>query len=551
MRTPHFERTVWQADQQIFPSTFGTHTRGTLSPGFMPTLRGTITFVVVSVLIVWSVLVSDGQTPSAVLSFDGAAAGSHPASALVLGTDGNLYGTTLQGGSGTGLAGHGTVFRLTAAGAATTLYAFTGGSDGASPTALTQATDGNFYGATTTGGTGGYGTLFRLSPGGALTTLYTFTGKTDGATPNAPTAASDGNVYGTTRTGGSGYGTMFQLTTAGTLTTLHAFGGGTDGASPLAALVQGSDGNLYGTTGYGGSATGYDGSGTVFRATAAGAVTTLHAFNGAAEGSYPYAPLMQGTDGAFYGTTSGSASGSNYGTAFRVAADGTLTTLHAFTNAADGNGPAGGLAQDAAGTLYGTTHTGGLRTDSSFADGTLFSLTTAGALTTLSTFDGAVSGAGYNPEASLISGGNGLLYGVTPNGGTSDAGLVFTLTAASHPAFFTGEVSVGSGVYYLAFSTGNYFGYYSYLPDSHYIYHYDLGYEYVFDAADGKSGVYFYDFKSGGYFYTSPTFPFPYMYDFTLNSVVYYYPDPNNAGRYNTDGYRFFYVFSTGQTISK
>ena len=84
-----------------------------------------------------------------------------------------------------------------------------------------------------------------------------------------------------------------------------------------------------------------------------------------------------------------------------------------------------------------------------------------------------------------------------------------------------------------------------------YIYHFDLGYEYTFDANDGKSGVYFYDFKSNDFFYTSPTFPFPDLYDFGLNSAVDYFPDPNNPGRYNTDGVRYFYVFSTGQFIAK
>ena len=119
------------------------------------------------------------------------------------------------------------------------------------------------------------------------------------------------------------------------------------------------------------------------------------------------------------------------------------------------------------------------------------------------------------------------------------------------PAFFDGETALGSGVYYLTFPDGNSFGYYSFLSDPDYIYHFDLGYEYVFDANDGQSGAYFYDFASSDFFYTSPIFPFPYLYDFGLNSVVYYYPDPNNPGHYNTDGRREFYVFSTGQIITK
>ena len=120
-----------------------------------------------------------------------------------------------------------------------------------------------------------------------------------------------------------------------------------------------------------------------------------------------------------------------------------------------------------------------------------------------------------------------------------------------HPSFFTGEESLGEGVYYLTFPNGNYLGYYSYLTDSSYLYHFDLGYEYVFDADDGNSGIYLFDFTSGDFFYTSPSFAFPYLYDFGLESVVYYYPDPNNAGHYNTDGIRYFYVFNTGQIISR
>ncbi|MBE7157836.1 MAG: hypothetical protein INR62_05290 [Rhodospirillales bacterium] len=125
-----------------------------------------------------------------------------------------------------------------------------------------------------------------------------------------------------------------------------------------------------------------------------------------------------------------------------------------------------------------------------------------------------------------------------------------TATSVSLP-FFDGEVSLGNGVYYLQFPDRNIFGYYAFLADPHYLYHFDLGYEYVFDAKDGQKGVYLYDFTSGHFFYTSPTFPFPYLYDFTLNAVLYYYADPNNPGRYNTNGTRYFYNFATGQIITE
>ncbi len=108
-----------------------------------------------------------------------------------------------------------------------------------------------------------------------------------------------------------------------------------------------------------------------------------------------------------------------------------------------------------------------------------------------------------------------------------------------------------NGVFYLTLGNGNTFGYYGYFPDPHFIYHLDMGYEYWFDAADGHDGIYFYDFKSGSFFYTSPSFSFPYLYDFSLNTFLYYYPDPNNSSRYNTNGARYFYNFGTGQIITK
>ena len=123
--------------------------------------------------------------------------------------------------------------------------------------------------------------------------------------------------------------------------------------------------------------------------------------------------------------------------------------------------------------------------------------------------------------------------------------------ASTLPAFFTGEAALSNGVYYLAFANGNFFGYYSFLADPAYLYHFDLGFEYVFDTADGHGGVYFYDFASSDFFYTSPSFPFPYLYDFGLNTVLYYYSDPNNAGHYNTDGVRYFYDFASRGIITK
>ena len=131
-----------------------------------------------------------------------------------------------------------------------------------------------------------------------------------------------------------------------------------------------------------------------------------------------------------------------------------------------------------------------------------------------------------------------------------DIAGVQSLYGVPHPAFFSGEQALGDGVYYLAFPTGSPFGYYSYLSDAHYLYHFDLGYEYWFDADDNESGIYFYDFASQTFFYTSPGFPFPYLYDFTLGTVLYYYPDASAPGHYSHNP-RYFYDFATGRIITK
>ena len=149
------------------------------------------------------------------------------------------------------------------------------------------------------------------------------------------------------------------------------------------------------------------------------------------------------------------------------------------------------------------------------------------------------------------SGSTLTIYGTTITFTSGSSLTSGTPLASTHPAFFANEIALGNGAYFLELPSNQPFGYYSYLSDPSYLYHFDMGYEYLMDAADGMSGVYLYDFKSQGFFYTSPGFSFPYLYDFALSSVVYYYPDPNNAGHYNTDGVRYFYVFNTGQIISK
>jgi uncharacterized repeat protein (TIGR03803 family) len=300
--------------------------------------------------------------------------GAYPIGGVILANDGNLYGTT----SGGGTHGAGIVFKITSAGKLTTVYNFcsqSGCVDGWDPNApLIQGTDGNFYGVTVLGGTGGCGgchgggIAFRLTPAGKLTVLHDFcTGScTDGANPSNPLVqGSDGNFYSVI-TGRSGYfdGDLFKMTLSGKLTVLYKFcslSNCTDGAFPVGSLTQGADGAFYGTTS-GGGAVSDSGSGTFYKITPAGKLTTLHSFDYTTKGNYgslPLAGVVLGTDGNFYGTTYQGGMGCVFGcgTIFEMTPAGKLTTLHLF-DGTDGAGPYG-LFQDTSGSFYGATGSGG------------------------------------------------------------------------------------------------------------------------------------------------------------------------------------------------
>jgi uncharacterized repeat protein (TIGR03803 family) len=339
--------------------------------------------------------------------------GASPWGGLVQGTDGDLYGTAFLGGA----SGNGTVFKITLAGVLTTLYSFSW-SEGANPSvSLVQGTDGSFYGKTLNGGTSGKGMIFKVTPAGGLTPLYSFSYGTDGASPYAGLVqGTDGDFFGTASAGGTfNSGVVFKITPAGALTTLYEFSYGSGGANPFAGLVQGSDGNFYGTTVAGGT----NNEGTVFKITPAGALTTLYSFVGS-DGRFPQEALVQGTDGNFYGTTpSGGTSGS--GTIFKITPTGTLTTLYSFVGS-DGATPQGGLVQGTDGNFYGTTNQGG-----TIGFGTVFKITPAGTLTSLHSFAGTE---GRYPRAGIVQGADGIFYGTTAAGGTGNHGTVFKITPA-------------------------------------------------------------------------------------------------------------------------
>jgi uncharacterized repeat protein (TIGR03803 family) len=253
--------------------------------------------------------------------------GAAPGSALALGTNGNFYGTAPEGGTNS----YGTIFEFTHEGKLTVLHAFSNGADGAYPGApLLQFTNGNLYGTTVGGGSNGYGTIFQLTAAGVVLPLYSFTNGADGSAPeSALIDGHDGNLYGTCTAGGLfGSGTIFRITTAGVLTPLYSFSGASpdapyynnDGASPR-TLDLGADGNFYGVAYEGGT----NGAGGIFQFSQSGGLTPIYSFNYLqftgevdvnSDGGKPIS-LLQSSDGDFYGLAYAGGS-SGFGTFFRI-----------------------------------------------------------------------------------------------------------------------------------------------------------------------------------------------------------------------------------------
>jgi uncharacterized repeat protein (TIGR03803 family) len=337
--------------------------------------------------------------------------GQYPVSTLVMGADGDFYGATQNGGV-YGLY-NGTIFKISPSGVLTTLHSFDV-VDGLNPYGtLLFASDGNLYGTTNQGGIctsgGGCGTVFSISPSGTFTTLYNFclqTGCPDGEFPvGGLIEGSDGNIYGTTNAGGrllcngGGCGTIFRITKSGVLTTLHFFSK-TDGAYPSPALIEAHRGVFYGSTAGGGAT----GNGTVFAMTWGGKVTTLYSFNGT-DGGGPFV-LTAGTDGNFYGTTLGGGR-HNQGTLYKITPYGTLTTLHVF--AGTFYYYFGALTQYTNGTFFGTTYFGGPAND-----GTIYNLSVGlKAFVKLQPSTGNVGGT-VSILGSNLSGATSVLFNGTP-----------------------------------------------------------------------------------------------------------------------------------------
>ena len=420
------------------------------------------------------------QTYTTLLSFDFKDGGKPQGQALVQATNGYLYGIASAPSDG-----NGTVFRMTTGGVLTTIHKFHD-SDGSGPNGLVQANNGEFYGTTSSGGANldaegiGAGTFFKMTAGGALTTLYSFcaqSGCTDGEHPIGLVQATNGDFYGMTTLGGTtNQGTIFKITPSGTPTTLVNFDG-TNGYAPNAALIQATDGNFYGTTFEGGAncTTNFPaGCGTLFKMTRSGTLTTLYSFcsqTNCTDGAYPSGPLVQANNGDIYGITEGGgphldAQSDTAGTVFKITQSGTLTTgLYNFcsqTGCMDGAAPAAGLVQGSDGNLYGTTEYGGTGggdcgSGGTLGCGTIFVITPGGTPPTLFGNFCAQSDCPHYPEEGLAQDTNGVFYGTTAGGGADDkcppvisqgCGTVFSFSVGPGPFVETRPTSgaVGSTV---------------------------------------------------------------------------------------------------------
>lgn len=328
--------------------------------------------------------VSPKGTETTLHEFTGSPDGEYPNAVIVDGT-GTLYGTTYYGGTSTYQScsfGCGVLFKLTSSGQETILHSFDAPpEDGILPQAgVTLASNGVLYGTTTDGGAGtgirgisGDGTIYRFA-NGKETLLYSFTDGVDGALPSAGLLLHRGALYGTANFGGTGpcstsfgggCGTVFKFNKSGE-STLYEFQNGADGGFPAASLIVDGAGNLYGTTVLGGDLN-CDiggppaGCGVVFKLAPSGQETVLYTFTGSRDGAWPSDALVMDSAGNLYGTAYyGGDLQCNYGlgcgTVFKIDASGQFSVIHTFKGT-DGAFPRALIAGD--GKLYGVTNGGG------------------------------------------------------------------------------------------------------------------------------------------------------------------------------------------------
>jgi uncharacterized repeat protein (TIGR03803 family) len=314
--------------------------------------------------------------------------------------------------------------------------------------ALIQATDGNYYGANSGGGAHYSGDVFRVTPTGEITAIYSFCSQpncADGTDPIwGPVLGSDGNLYGLTESGGSyagstsGSGTFYKLTLGGELTTLYTFCSATpctDGQFPN-GIVLGQNGNFYGTAYTGGQFN----QGDVFEITPTGKLTVLHSFCSlahCADGYNPIYPPIQGSNGNIYGTTLYDGQNSS-GVLYELTSSGDYQVLHNFcySSPCEGGGQPNMITAGANGNVFGTALYGG-----TLGNGTAFAITSTNQYRVIANFDYLRGG----PSAGMAQASDGNLYGTTVGPGSGQSGgTIFEVTPEGRYTDFYmfGECSV-------------------------------------------------------------------------------------------------------------
>jgi uncharacterized repeat protein (TIGR03803 family) len=395
---------------------------------------------------------TQAQVLHTIAVFDGTN-GNGPYSSVVQGIDGNIYGTTDSGGNPNTQSG--TLFRVTPSGKLTDLYNFcskprcTDGSSPASPPVV--GTDGNLYGVAG-GGILNQGVVYKMTLSGEYSVLYSFCPThpcTDGVGPGGIILGADGNFYGAAGGGNaSNGGVIFSISPSGQLKVLYRFCSVApncqDGAGPNTPIL-GTDGNFYGVTSGGGSL----GGGVLYELSSTGAYTVLYNFCSYLEGcSAPGEPydVVRDANGNFFGTTEYSASGSPYGSVFEITSSNQLLVLHDFDDYNDW--PYEGVMLGSDGNVYGVF---GYDTK---ASGSIYKVTPEGGYSRIYTFKPNNRSVGAPPVGPLFQGTDGNFYGVTPYGPGSYDGEVFKFSYGLGPLVETVPVAGAVGQSVLILGNG-------------------------------------------------------------------------------------------------
>jgi uncharacterized repeat protein (TIGR03803 family) len=408
--------------------------------------------------------VRSGYTETVLHKFAASPDAASPEAGVILDVNGDLYGTTIAGGTdpscpGGYNTGCGTVYTIDATGNDRVVYSFRGKPDASEPFAGLIRRNGVFYGTTASGGNykpcytyggNGCGTVFQIDRGGHERLLYQFkgnfgSGPADGQGPTSGLIVdSSGNLYGTTPFGGSDEsGTIFEITKSGKENVLYSFTGASDGGRPYSGVIRDASGNVYGVAYFGGNSACTGGCGTIFELSTSGSLSVLYRFTGGKDGGNPIGGMAMDGSGNLYGTAqnygnlSCNKRGGNpgCGTVFRLNAKHKLKVLHEFAGSPDGAVPSENLIIDANGNLYGTTSFGGdSKCNGGYSCGTVFEVDSRGGESVLYTFTGGKKD-GEVPYGPVRRDAAGNLYGTTVSGGPGPCnrgcGVVFKLSPGS------------------------------------------------------------------------------------------------------------------------